>query len=148
EDEQFTQVVPIGTGARSRTSPFGLTSRPRPWTPRESAPPTPAPRIVESPLTAPSTRFTVTHRWMLAGFGIITVGMILGMVMVRVWDEASRAVAALPAEGSTATRPAATSVAPGQQTGPADARTEPTGSGPITTEIRVLEPNYTVAPGD
>jgi NTE family protein len=30
---------------------------------------------------------------MIASFAIICVGMILGMAMVRVWDEASRAVA-------------------------------------------------------
>ena len=89
---------------------------------------------------------------MIASFVIICVGMILGMLLVRVWDEASRAVAALPPEGSAAPSransaqpaPPAPVAAPGA---PMD-ENAPQGAGAITTEIRVLQPNYTVAPGD
>ena len=93
------------------------------------------------------TSFSRTHRWMVAGFLIVCIGMVLGMTMVRVWDEASRAVAALPPEGAeAAARPSSVAPAPAQ---PAPAE-QPAASAPgaITTEIRVLQPNYTVAPGD
>jgi LysM repeat protein len=86
---------------------------------------------------------------MIACFAVVCLGMILGMVMVRVWDDASRAVAALPPEGSAA---------PVRKQGPPPAQPAiPQGTAPeaaqdavgaITTEIRVLQPNYTVAPGD
>jgi nucleoid-associated protein YgaU len=84
---------------------------------------------------------------MVAGFLIVCIGMVLGMMMVRVWDEASRAVAALPPEGAEASaRPPAAAPAPQQ---PAPAEQQPASApGAITTEIRVLQPNYTVAPGD
>jgi LysM repeat protein len=85
---------------------------------------------------------------MIASFVIVCLGMVLGMLMVRVWDDASRAVAALPPDGRTAPiqQPTPT-VAPAAPTPSAEAPPQP-GSGPVTTEIRVLEPNYTVAPGD
>jgi len=89
------------------------------------------------------------QQWMIGGFLVICAGMILGMVMVRVWDTASRTVAALPPEGG-----APATHKDGGQTGqpvppvaPA-APTAPPGTGPVTTEIQVLQPNYTVAPGD
>jgi LysM repeat protein len=84
---------------------------------------------------------------MIAGFIIICAGMVLGMTMVRVWDEASRAVAALPPEGSeAAARPPAAAPAP-PQPAPAEQPATPA-PGAVTTEVRVLQPNYTVAPGD
>jgi nucleoid-associated protein YgaU len=86
---------------------------------------------------------------MIASFAIVCVGMVLGMVMVRVWDDASRAVAALPAEGSPApvrrSGPPPVPVAAPEGAAPEAAQDA---VGAITTEIRVLEPNYTVAPGD
>ena len=88
---------------------------------------------------------------MIASFVIICVGMIVGMGLVRVWDEASRAVAALPPEGSAPGGRAAgvqpAPVAPVAAPPPADESAPPAG-GAVTTEIRVLQPNYTVAPGD
>jgi len=149
EDEDgYPHVLPIGAGARSRTTPFGLSARSRPWTPRETVVPGVPPRQSSSALAAPRTGFTRTHRLMIASFAIICVGMILGMAMVRVWDEASRAVAALPPEGSAApSKPGNASPAQAPAPPPADETTTQV-SGAITTEIRVLQPNYTVAPGD
>jgi hypothetical protein len=91
-----------------------------------------------------------THQWMIAGFVIVCVGMVLGMLMVRVWDEASQAVAALPPEGSAeAARPAPTSAtAPVPTARSAEQPAAPAAAGAVTTEIQVLQPNYTVAPGD
>jgi hypothetical protein len=88
---------------------------------------------------------------MLAGFIIVCAGMVIGMVLVRVWDEASRAVAALPPEGATVvTRGGAPAAPPPAPAVPA--QPEPpapvTQGGAVTTEIRVLQPNYTVAPGE
>ena len=152
EEDELPRVVPIGAGGRSRTTPYGFGARRRPWTPRESVVPTPAPRAVPSPLVSHDTGLSRTHRLMIASFVIICAGMILGMLMVRVWDEASRAVAALPPEGSAAPSransaqpaPLAPVAAPGA---PID-ENAPQGAGAITTEIRVLQPNYTVARGD
>jgi hypothetical protein len=86
---------------------------------------------------------------MIASFLIICVGMVLGMILVRVWDEASRAVAALPPEGSAVAgpRPAPAPAPAPPPVEPADGGSTP-GAGAVTTEIRVLQPNYTVAPGD
>jgi len=81
---------------------------------------------------------------MIAGFIVVCVGIMLGVGLVRLWDDASRTVAALPADGSPA-RTAAPG-APGAQA-PTPEPT-PAGTPVITTEIRVLPPNYTVAPGD
>jgi LysM repeat protein len=91
---------------------------------------------------------------MIAGFVIVCVGMVLGMLMVRVWDEASQAVAGLPPEGSGASvRQPAPNAPPNPAAQQPDATVPASGqaapaAGAVTTEIRVLEPNYTVAPGD
>jgi nucleoid-associated protein YgaU len=87
------------------------------------------------------------HRWMIAGFVIVCVGMVLGMVMVRVWDDASRAVAALPPEGSAQAPRQVAPPAPAPASEPVEQPAAPA-AGAVTTEIRVLQPNYTVAPGD
>jgi LysM repeat protein len=86
---------------------------------------------------------------MIGTFLVICVGMILGMVMVHVWDTASQAIAALPPEGS----PPAARTTPDQAPKPTGAVptvsvAAPPGTGPVTTEIQVLQPNYTVSPGD
>jgi hypothetical protein len=148
DEEAYPRVVPIGVGVRSRESQFSLGSRPRPWTPRETVVPVAHPRESSSPLAAPAAGFTRTHQLMIASFVIVCVGMILGMVLVRVWDEASRAVAALPPEGS-ATQSRSLSAPPAQPaSGPPTEETTSQAAGGVTTEIRVLQPNYTVAPGD
>lgn len=150
-DEAYPRVVPIGAGGRSRATPYSSGSRPRPWAPRQTAVPVAAPRVAPSPLAARETGLTRTHRLMIASFVIICVGMMLGMALVRVWDEASRAVAALPPEGSAApSRPAGEQPAPAAPPAPAAQAdgAAPQAAGAVTTEIRVLQPNYTVAPGD
>ena len=151
DEEEHPRVVPIGANGRSRAAPFSLGTRPRPWTPRETVVPAVPSRAAPSPLAAPGTGLTRTHQLMIASFVIICVGMILGMVLVRVWDEASRAVAALPPEGSPVqsrvTSASAPTGAPSAPAEPVEAA-PPQAAGAVTTEIRVLQPNYTVAPGD
>lgn len=149
EDEDgHPRVVPIGTGARSPATPYGLTARARPWTPRGAVGPAAPSRPASPQISTPAAGFTWTHRVMIASFAIVCIGMILGMVMVRVLDEASRAVAALPPEGSAASsKPAAAPAEPAAQTTPVAGSTSEV-AGAVTTEIRVLQPNYTVAPGD
>lgn len=150
DEEEYPRVVPIGAGGRSRATPLGFDARRRPWEPREAAVPTPRSRATSSPLAGHRPGLTRTHQLMIASFVIVCVGMMLGMVLVRVWDDASRAVAALPPEGGAVTNrttapPAAP--APAVPAGPGDAAPPP-GSGEVTIEIRILQPNYTVAPGD
>ena len=149
DDDGQPRVVTLTASGRPRLS-GGQAGRHEAWIPRGTATPAAPPRAAPAPASVGSS-FTSTHRWMLFGFLIVCAGMVLGMVLVRVWDEASRAVAALPPEGATVvTRaagqpapPPAPAVAP-QPEPPAPA--VPTGA--ITTEIRVLQPNYTVAPGE
>jgi LysM repeat protein len=83
---------------------------------------------------------------MLAGFAIIAIGMVLGMLMVRLWDEANRAAGA-PATGPTAGQAGPVDT-PAASAPEATALPTPDGTPVITTEIRVIQPNYTVAPGD
>jgi hypothetical protein len=148
EDEEYPQVVPLGVPGRPRSGPFNFATRPRPWTPRETVAPPPMEREPESPLTAPKPGLTRTHQLMIGAFVVVCVGMLLGMVMVRVWDDASRAVAALPPAGSVAPTRAPGAPAGQPATGAAPEAAAPEAVGGITTEIRVLQPNYTVAPGD
>jgi LysM domain len=144
EDEEYPRVVPIGTGGRGWA---GGLSRHQPWTPREADAPV-APRRHEPPPLMTESSLSRTHRWMIAGFIIVCVGMVLGMTLVRVWDEASRAVAALPPEGAESTTRQAAAAPPSQSAAPADQQTAAPGAGGISTDIQVLQPNYTVAPGD
>jgi hypothetical protein len=144
DDEEYSRVVSIRTGSRARTVTAGR-GRPEPWTPRE---PTAAAVVRPSlppPLSEP--RLTRTHRWMIGAFVIICVGMIVGMVMVRIWDEAARTLAAIPTDPDAirtdVTVPAAQTTVP-QPAGPPGAAGTPA----ISTEIHVLQPNYTVVPGD
>lgn len=148
DEDGLPRVVPVTANGRSRLA----NGRHEAWTPRGTATPS-APQRESAPPPSLEPGLTRTHRWMLFGFLIVCAGMVLGMVMVRVWDEASRAVAALPPEGSTTTtRPAVQSAPPPPQpTAPAQPPEAPApgpSAGAVTTEIRVLQPNYTVAPGE
>jgi hypothetical protein len=142
EDEELPRVVPIGAGSRARAG--GLGHR-QPWTPRAGDVPV-APRRADPPPMMTDPGMTRTQKFMIFGFVIVCIGMVLGMVMVRVWDEASRAVAALPPEGSGAARQSAATPTP--PPAPPAEQPAPQGPGAVTTEIRVVQPNYTVAPGD
>jgi LysM repeat protein len=84
---------------------------------------------------------------MIGAFAIICVGMIVGMLMVRLWDEASRTLAALPTD-ATLDRAQATAPALQPSAPPSAGTPVPAGTPVISTEIHVLQPNYTVAPGD
>ena len=146
-DDPAPRVVPIGAAGRARTAE---TAAPRrilePWTPRDY--PIPAPPRRAEPLPAPRpapSRFTTTHKVMLAVFGLVCLAMILGTVAWRLFDDARRAVDApppAPEQVVTAPPPPLPGVAEPQPTAAAP------GTGPITTEVRVLQPNYSVAPGD
>jgi LysM repeat protein len=85
---------------------------------------------------------------MIGTFVVVCLGMVLGMLLVRVWDEASRAVAELPPEGARVAARQVTPTAAPAVSGESASSSGGPGDGAITTEIRVLQPNYTVAPGD
>lgn len=148
EDDAYPRVVPVSASGRSRLS-GGAPGRHEAWTPRGTGTPAAPPREAAPPPSI-DPGLTRTHRWMLFGFLIVCAGMVLGMVMVRVWDEASRAVAALPPEGAQiTTRPAGQSAPPPVATAaPVETAPPAPSAGAVTTEIRVLQPNYTVAPGE
>ena len=83
---------------------------------------------------------------MIAGFAIVAIGMVLGMVMVRVWDEASRAVAGAAAGGRALPDERLGCDASGAHPAAERRCRTPAGTPVITTEIRVLQPNYTWRP--
>jgi hypothetical protein len=147
DDDGYPRVVPITASGRARIPGSSPSQRYEPWTPRAGTPP-PAPRApTPPPVTTPG--YSRAQRWLLFGFLIISAGMILGMVMVRLWHEASRAVAALPPEGAVTVvaKPTVVPALPPPPPEVVEAPLPPPG-GAVTTEIRVLQPNYTVAPGD
>ncbi len=143
------RVVVINADGRSQRRPSDAEdARPEPWTPRvgfevprrESPQPT-------APEPAPTTRavLTRTHRRMLTAFASICVGMVIVMLTWRLWSlptppEQAELVVNPPSEEL---RAAPSAPAPAE---PIHAR--PSGSGAVSTEIRVLQPNYAVAPGD
>src|SRR5438045_2628229 len=143
DDEEYSRVVPMRSGSRRRSTVVYGRPRPEPWTPRDATVSTGARQPTPGPPTL-TPRFTRAHRWMIGAFAIICAGMVLGMLLVRLWDEASRTIAAIPPDAAAA-RAEATATA-GPSTAPQPAATP--GTPAITTEIRVLQPNYTVAPGD
>jgi LysM domain len=148
EQDEYSQVVPIGAGGRPYAGPLGLASRPRPWMPRDTSLPAASPRVGPPQVTVREPGITRTHRLMVASFVIICVGMLLGMVLIRFWDEASRTVAASPSDGNvTPSRPTGAQPPSTASSDFMGASPQP-GTGAVTTEIRVLQPNYTIAPGD
>lgn len=149
DEDEHPRVVSLGGVGRSRAGALGLTGRPQPWTARDIPLPA-APARLSDELTAarPSAGLSPLQKWMIGGFLVICAGMVLGMVMVRVWDTASRAVAGLPPEGAVAASRPAGSVLPAPGAPASDLAPALPGTGPVTTEIQVLQPNYTVAPGD
>ncbi len=148
-DDPSPRVVPIGAAGHPRD---GATEpprdRPEPWTPRDyplpAAPRRPAPPIAPEPSRL---LFGTTHKVMVAVFGIVCLSMLLGTIAWRMVNDARRSPDP-PASSATAAQqpvqqPASGAVPPGSEPTPASP-----GSGPISTEIRVVQPNYTVAPGD
>jgi hypothetical protein len=142
ELDEDAGVVPIGAGGRLRPTMF-TSERRRPWTPRDTALSS-APRHAQSP-PVKQPGFSHTHWLMIASFVIICIGLLLGAAMVRLWDDASHAIAAVPPEGGVT--PALAAGTPTTLAEPESPST-PQAAGAVTTEIRVLQPNYTVAPGD
>ncbi len=138
------RIVPISAAPRARAQVADSQALQRqPWTPREDdivpivrrAEPLPPPRAEPRPV------FTPTHQIMLAAFFAICIGMVLAMVAWRIWSYASS-----PASSATTAAATAQLTAPL----PPESALEPPlqGTGPIVTEIKVLQPNYSVAPGD
>jgi hypothetical protein len=147
DEEEYSRVVPIRSNTWGRSEAVLGRARRDPWTPRETALPAAPARQPMAPPPSLGPRLTRTHRFMIAGFAIVAIGMVLGMAMVRVWDEASRAAAGIPTEGA-AGRPNGPVATPARGTPEPTPLPTPAGTPVITTEIRVLQPNYTVAPGD
>lgn len=96
----------------------------------------------EPPATEPPRGVDPRRRRRLAGLAVVALGLSVAMLVWRPWSEPASEAASGEA-GSLA------SIDEGRAADAADAAETPTaGLGPVTTEIRVLQPNYTVAPGD
>jgi hypothetical protein len=119
--------------------------RPRPEPPKSRDPEgLGIPRRPEPEPPAPEPRRGVdpSRRRRLAGLAVVALGLSIAMLVWRPWAEPASEAASGEA-GSLA------SIDEGGATDAADtAETPAVGLGPVTTEIRVLQPNYTVAPGD
>lgn len=144
DDDDRPRVVPIRPGSGLRGGP----GRPSPWTPRDVSLPD-APRHQTSVAPARSRGWGAS-RIAVTVIAVVAVGLTLGLLLVRLWDDASRAVAVLPTSGLSSVGSRANVQPPSASAAPAQVapEAEPAGRGAITTEIRVLQPNYTVAPGD
>jgi len=158
-DDLSPRVIPVGAANRPRDAVSPDTEardgveaparqRPEPWTPRDyplPAPPRRAARPVEP--EPPASRLTRTHKLMVALFGLVCLSMLLGSVAWRLVNEARRPADPAAATASVAQRPAQP---PASAAVPSEAQQPPAapGTGPISTEIRVVQPNYTVATGD
>lgn len=142
--EEYSRVVPLHAGSRGRT--FTASGRPphEPWTPRDGSN-TVVSRPAPPPPPSTEPRFSRTQWVMIFVFVVICAGMVLGMLMIRLVDEASRTIAAIQTDSATVRTD---SPAAAVQPAPATAVAAPDGTPAISTEIRVLQPNYTVAPGD
>ena len=144
--EEYSRVVPLRTGSRGRTIGAAGLPRREPWTPRDGGD---AAVSRPAPLPSPSIepRFTRTHWVMIFAFVVICAGMVLGMLLIRVLDEASRTMAAISTDSAAGQSQSGAPPVPAAQT-PAAQAPAAAGTPAISTEIRVLQPNYTVAPGD
>ncbi len=144
-DDPSPRVVPTGP-LNGPAEVSGDRRRPEPWIPRDYPLPA-APHRVDASLPAapPAPRFTPTHKLMLAVFGLVCVSIVIGMAAWRIVNDARRALEA-PSSASAVV----SSSAPAQPASPPQpgASPEATGTGPITMEVRVLQPNYAIAPGD
>ena len=147
-DDPAPRVVPIGAAGRMRAADTAAPRRAlEPWMPRDYPIPA-APRRVEPRPEAPPARarFSMTHKVMVVAFALFCLAMALGMVAWRLVSDARRAVEVPPAATAqpVAPPPPAGGVAAAEPQPPAAAP----GTGSITTEVRVIQPNYSVAPGD
>ena len=151
EEDELPRVVPIGAGGRSRRLLTGSAHDGSPWTPRESVVPTPAPRAVPSPLVSHDTGLLRTHRLddrelrhhLRGDDPRHADGASLGRSEPRSGRSPARGFRRAEPRQQRQPAPPAAVAAPGA---PMDETSA--GGRAITTEIRVLQPNYTVAPGD
>ena len=147
EEESRPRVIPISSVTRAQPGmDDDARSAREAWMPRDDFQ-VPAPRNSE-PVPPPPPRAPVldrTHRMMLLVFVMVCATMIVGMVGWRLFSEPGRAPAPPEPSQAAPTPDGPAAAAPEGR----DAVAPPApGSGAITTEIRVLQPEYTVAPGD
>lgn len=119
--------------------------RPEPWTPREGGEVLPpVRREAESAQPTPAPLLERRHRMMFAALCAFGIATVLGTLT---WRLAAGA-------GDQPTSPSGLSTAGSGERGglvtpgPDGAEGPEPGLGPVATEIVVLQPNYTVAPGD
>ena len=153
EDVTYPRVITITTAPP--TDAEGANAPPRrrePWTPREShypsrprpePPPQPTARSEQEPPAAPARPQTLTRtqQRVLAGIVVVCISTILAVIGWRIWSDPGRAASV---ESSSPVETPADRPAAGAETMAA----AEAGSGAITAEIQVLQPTYTVAPGD
>jgi N-acetylmuramoyl-L-alanine amidase len=143
DDDPRPRVIPISSAARAR-SQMNERVRPsrEPWTPRDDIE-VEVPRRAEPAVTPARARRaaapTTTRQFMLVTFVAVCVGMVLAMVAWRLSTGGEESAAAQnPPQAS----------APAQPSAPEPPPAPPPGEGAITTDVKVLQPNYSVAPGD
>lgn len=147
-DDPSPRVVPIGTAGRPRAAEVAAPRRVlEPWTPRDYPIPAAPRRVEPRPEPPPSRpRLSLTHKLMVAVFALICLSMVLGMVAWRLVSDARRPVEAAPVATAQPVAP------PPVPVGAVAAELQPPAAAPgtssITTEVRVIQPNYSVAPGD
>jgi LysM repeat protein len=83
------------------------------------------------------------YRVMLGAFFLVCTAMAVTMIVWRVWWDPPVSADPSPAAQPTV-EPTASAGPPSGEPGIA----APAGSGPVVTEVRVLQPSYVVAPGD
>ena len=120
--------------------------RPEPWTPREphefDIPRQPEP---EQPAPTPPARPDRSRRWAPLALLAIALGILAGALTWYPRADSDREAA--PIEG-TPPGPTDERVRAGAPSPDSAADAPADGLGPVTAEVRVLQPNYTVAPGD
>jgi hypothetical protein len=143
DDDPRPRVIPISSAARARPQ-VSEKARPvrEPWTPRDDIE-VEVPRRAESAVSPTRARRAAaspkTHQFMLVTFVAVCVGMVLAMVAWRL---------ATGGEESAASQNPPPASALAQPSTPEPPPAPPPGEGAVSTDIKVLQPNYSVAPGD
>jgi hypothetical protein len=143
DEDPYPRVVPISSAPRAKAQAAERAASQRePWTPRndDPAPAVPRPEPPAPPPARPREILSPIHQIMLATFFAVCIGMVLAMVAWRIWWQSPAA----PASDTPGVEQPLASVTPTDQSPEPPEK----GTGPVVTEIQVLQANYSVAQGD
>lgn len=133
------RVIAVGQPA-TRSVPADEQGAARePWTPREEGPAPPPPPEPPSPTARRPVAFVRAYRSRILAAAILCTSLLVAVVAWRSWPD--------PAQGSVAAEAGRLEEA---TEGPSASEGDEASAGtaPVTTEIRVLQPSYTVQRGD